>query len=276
MQRPRSTIWRSRRKTDARAAGSAGFLHGGSSKGIRDSAVFLLVVFAFSAVFPSRTLAYRPFVSTDADVAAKGETEVELGFAGVPRGGGIGEMSVPGLILNLGISRNWEVVGEFEVRVYDGEDGRDVELEDPALFLKGVLREGFLQDEDGRSLAVEFGFLLPSTAAGEGKVGVEGVAILSGGKSGVTYHLNLGGEMDRADFAPGGVWGVILEYPSGGSLRAVGELNGDFKRGGSPGNCRMLGFIWETGGAAFDFGARKCSRGADSEWEYTAGVTFSF
>jgi len=243
---------------------------------VRRFAAFLSLVLAVSAVFSPRACAYRPFVSTDADVAAEGETEVELGFTGVPRDGGIGEMSVPGLILNRGISKNWEVVGEFEVRVYEGEDGRKVELEDPALFLKGVLREGFLQDEEGRSLAVEFGFLLPSTVAGEGGMGVEGIAILSGGGSGLTYHLNVGGEMDRTDFAPGGVWGVILEYPSGGGLRVVGELNGAFRRGESPENSRMLGFVWETGETALDFGARKCSRGADSEWEYTAGVTFSF
>ncbi len=128
----------------------------------------------------SNVYAYRPFVSTDAAVAEKGEVEIELGLFGISHDEGIDEITVPSLILNYGISKSWEVVGEFDVQVYKEGEERDRELKDPALFLKGVLQEGILQGKEGTSIAVEFGALLPSTVRGKRDAGIEGIGILSG------------------------------------------------------------------------------------------------
>jgi hypothetical protein len=67
---------------------------------------------------------------------------------------------VPNAVLNNGFIRNLELVGEFAVE----EPPRgSVQLADPALSLKAVLKEGVLQDKSGASFAVEAGPLLPST-----------------------------------------------------------------------------------------------------------------
>ena len=42
----------------------------------------LLIIAAVLSGTPSRALAYRPFVSTDAAVAGPGEVEIEFGYAG--------------------------------------------------------------------------------------------------------------------------------------------------------------------------------------------------
>lgn len=234
-----------------------------------------IVILSFCSFTPS-VFAYRPFVSTDAAVAEKGELEIEVGLFGISHDKGTDEITVPSLILNYGLFKNWEVVGEFDVQVHKEGKDRNCELKDPALFLKGVLREGILQDKEGPSFAVEFGVLLPSTVKGERDAGFEGLGIVSGKMSDFVYHLNFGGELDREDFEPNGIWGVILEYPHDGKFRAVGEVNGVVKYDGSPDNSGLIGFIWERAGVDIDLGFRKGFSDAASDWELTTGITFSF
>ena len=140
-------------------------------------AFFIAVIFLF--LLPCRdAFGYRPFVSTDAAVAGQGELEVELGILGFSHNEGIDEVTVPSVRLNYGILKNLEVVGEFYVQIYKEGDERDMELKDPAMFFKGVLREGVLQNRQGPSFAIELGVLLPSTVKGEGRAGFEGAGIL--------------------------------------------------------------------------------------------------
>ncbi len=238
-------------------------------------AVFFMLVFVF--LIPSRhAVAYRPFISTDAAVVDRDELEIELGLFSISHEEGKDEITVPSLVLNYGILKNWEVVGEFGIQVYrEGED-RNTELKEPALLLKGVLREGLLQNQQGPSLAVEFGVLLPSTVKGERSAGLEGIGIFSGKIRKLAYHLNFGGELDREDFDLNGIWGIILEYPFEGKLRLVGEINGVFKRNELPENLGLIGFIWEVRGVALDSGLRVGLTEAAPDWELTAGITFSF
>ena len=56
------------------------------------------------------------------------------------------------MVLNYGFAKNWEAVGEFRV-----ESSPEFEITDPGLFLKGVLREGVLQEKEGLSFAIEAG-----------------------------------------------------------------------------------------------------------------------
>ena len=153
---------------------------------------------------------YRPFVSTDAAVADVKEMEIELGYFNLERERGKNTFIVPKAVLNYGLVRNLELVGEFAV-----EEPRHgpVRLADPALSLKAVLKEGVLQEKNGISLAVEAGPLLPATNREENRFGFEGIGILSGKLDALTYHVNFGGGVDRAQTNPFMVWGVIAELP---------------------------------------------------------------
>ncbi len=216
--------------------------------------IILLLALAIAAVSSgigvSNAYAYRPFVSTDASVVDRNKLEIELGLFTLSHDDGNDEIVVPSLILNYGILKNWEVVGEFDVQVYKEDKDRNFELKDPALFVKGVLREGILQEQEGPSVAVEFGVLLPSTVKGERKAGLEGIGILSGKIANLGYHLNLGLELDREKFDPNAIWGVILEYAVEDKFRFVGEINGVIKEQGPPEDSGLVGFIWEIAGVA--------------------------
>lgn len=235
----------------------------------------LITIVGFITI-PQYVFAYRPFVSTDASVADKNVREIELGFFNISHAEDKNEFVVPSLRFDYGILKNWEAVGEFNVRVHEEGKNQDFELKDSAVFLKGVLREGILQNQQGPSFAVELGVPLPSTVKRESHVGAEGIVVYSSKISNLVYHLNLGGELDREDFAPNGIWGVILEYPCGGRFRLVGEVNGVIKSQGSPDNSGLVGFIWQIGGTYLDFGVRKGFSSAASDWELTTGIDFTF
>src|SRR5262245_3906524 len=64
---------------------------------------------------PSPGLGYRPFVSTDAAVADVKEVEIEFGYFNLERDRGRNTFIVPKAVLNYGLIRNLEVVGEFAV-----------------------------------------------------------------------------------------------------------------------------------------------------------------
>ncbi len=224
----------------------------------------------------SNVYAYRPFVSTDAAVVEKGETELEICLYNFTDDKGLDEITVPGLIYNYGLTDTWEFVAEFDLQIYKEGDDDDSELKDPAVFLKNVFKEGFLQNKDGASIAWEFGALLPSTVNGEHTTGLEAIGIYSGKLSDFVYHVNIGGELDRADFALNGIWGAVLEYPFDSKFRVVAEINGTFQRRGLPSNSGLIGFIWELGDIDLDFGVRRSFSKAASDWQLTAGITFSF
>src|SRR5439155_1394774 len=85
-----------------------------------------------------------------------------------------------------------------------------VRLADPALSLKAILKERVLQEKSGVSFAVEAGPLLPSTNKAENKFGFEGIGIVSGKLASMTYHVNFGGGVDRAETNPCGVLNKAL------------------------------------------------------------------
>jgi hypothetical protein len=176
------------------------------------------------------------------------------------------------VVLNYGIAKNLELVAEFNLQV-----SPDVELTDPSLSLKGVLKEGLLQDKPGVSIAVEAGPLLPSTLPHEDRVGFEVIGIVSGKLAPVTVHVNGGGGLDRGGRGFG-VWGVIGELPVHSKLRLVGEVNGQSTEGDRPNNSALLGIIWQptSKNLFLDAGVRHgISRGAP-DWQFTMGLTFGF
>jgi hypothetical protein len=225
----------------------------------------------------SQTVAwgYRPFVSTDAAVADVKEMEIEIGYFNLERERGKNTFIVPKAVLNYGVIRNLELVGEFAVE--EPPHGL-VRLEDPALSLKAVLKEGVLQEKSGVSFAVEAGPLLPSTSREENRFGFEASGILSGRLNALTYHANFGGGVDRAQTNPFLVWGMIAELPITPKLRLVGEMNGESVRGNSPDNSALIGFIWKSpiSNLSIDAGIRRGISSAAADWMFTTGLTFSF
>ena len=217
--------------------------------------------------------AYRPFVSTDAAVADPRDVEIELGVLTLDRTGRENTFSTPSVVVNYGVRERWELVGQFRV-----QEGSGTEIVEPGVFLKSVMKEGVLQDKEGVSLAVEAGPLLPSTVKGERGLGFEGTGILSARLAPVTFHLNVGGGVDRSDARPFVTWGLIGELPVTARFRFVSEVNGEGTKGRRPNNSVLVGFIWQPTSANFFLDAairRGISRGA-ADWEFTAGVTFGF
>ena len=216
--------------------------------------------------------AYRPFVSTDAAVAEPKEMEIELGAFTLERTGRENTWTTPGLVLNYGLTKNWEAVAEFRV-----ESSPDVNVTDPGLFLKGVLREGALQEKSGLSVAVEVGPLLPSTLPREKHVGFEGIVIVSAAVPPFALHVNGGGGVDRVDARPFGIWGIIGELAVLPGLRLVGEIAGEDARGARPNHSALLGLIWQVASAAWlDAGVRRGLTEGAPDWQVTAGVTLGF
>jgi hypothetical protein len=223
-------------------------------------------------LLPASAWAYRPFISTDAAVADPREVEIELGYFNLERTRGENTIATPSVVVNYGLAKNLELVGEFRLEVSPG-----VEISDPGLSLKGVVKEGVLQDKPGLSVAVEAGPLLPSTLPREHGVGFEAIGIVSGKLAPVTVHVNGGGGLDR-DGHVFGIWGVIGELPLHSKLRLVAEFNGETTQGERPTNSALLGVIWQptSKNLFLDAGIRHGISHAAPEWQFTIGLTFGF
>jgi hypothetical protein len=246
-------------------------LHGAA----RDAARAGTLVLVLLGLLASTAWGYRPFIATDAAVIERARMEIELGYLTLVRTQGENTFEIPQVVLNYGLAQTLELVGEFK-----GEEGPEtgLQLVDPALSLKAVLREGILQEKAGVSVAVEMGLLLPSTVPSERRFGFEGVGIVSLRMSPFTFHLNLGGGVDREATRPFGVWGVITELPIAATVRLVGEVDGESVHGHAANNSGLLGVLWQPRwlNAVVDAGIRRgFSRGAP-DWLFTTGLTFSF
>ncbi len=231
---------------------------------------------AFAMLLPASTAwGYRPFVSTDAAVADPKELEIELGYFNLERSRRKSTFIVPKVILNYGVIKDVEVVGEFEVAEPAHEGAQII---NPGVFLKAVLKEGILQEQDGIGVAVEAGPLLPSTVQGEQRLGFEGIGILSGRLLPFTYHLNVGGGVDRAEANPFVIWGLIVELPVFPRFRLVGEVNGESVKSAPANNSGLFGFIWQppSSKVLIDAGIRRGISSGAPDWLFTLGLTFGF
>src|SRR5215468_3925760 len=235
-------IWRC--PIEARKARRSGCMRCRSTphRDARDAARSGTFVLVLLCLLASSAWGYRPFVSTDAAVVERARMEIELGYLTFVRTQGKHTFMIPQVVVNYGLTQTLELVGEFK-----GEEAPETapQLVDPALSLKAVLREGILQEKAGVSIAVEAGLLLPATVPGEGKLGFEGVGIVSLRLAPFTFHLNLGGGVDREETRPFGVWGVITELPIGATVRLAGEVDGESVRGQAANNSGLLGVLWQ-------------------------------
>jgi hypothetical protein len=219
---------------------------------------------------PASAWAYRPFVSTDAAVADPKEIEIELGYFNLDRTNRENTISTSHVVLNYGVAKNLELVTEFSLQV-----SPEVEVIDPNVSLKGVLKEGVLQDKPGVSVAVEAGPLLPSTLPREHRVGFEAIGIVSGKLALVTLHLN-GGGGSRPDRAAIRYLGCHRRAaaPFEASARRRGQ--GESTQGERPNNSALLGLIWQptAKNLSLDIGVRHGISRAAPDWQFTLGLTF--
>ena len=165
--------------------------------------------------------AYRPFDSTDADVAARGEFELELGPVGFLRSGQDRSLVLSNVVANLGVYDRVELVLQG-AELVNFDRGPRGSLQDAAALVKILLREGVLQGGTGPSIATELGAILP-TLDGDSGVGASADVIVSERASPGTVHLNVQGARTRAG-NPDLFVGTILEGPYEWKARPVAEL----------------------------------------------------
>jgi hypothetical protein len=245
------------------------------ARGVWSRDIVLATAFLVTVGHGTPASGYRPFVSTDAGVVNPKELEIELGYFTLDRAAGENTFIIPKVVLNYGIFRNLEVVGEFELAK---PPRGDIVLLDPGLFLKAVVKEGILQKKDGISCAVEAGPLLPSTVAEERRLGFEGIGVISGRLLSLTYHVNFGGGVERRETNLFAIWGVILELPITANFRLVGEINGENGKGELADHSGLFGVIWQppSFSVLVDAGIRKGISRAAPDWQFTTGLTWSF
>jgi len=237
----------------------------------RFSAVLLVAMLATPA------LAYRPFDSTDADVAGPGEFELELGPIGRLSEGGDKFRVAPAVVANLGLPWRSELVleGQREVALDPAPGAPQSSIVDTGVFVKTVLREGVLQDAPGASVAAEYGLLLPEVH-GESGTGASVAGIVSQRWDAATLHLNAALAWNR-DHEPDLFLGAILEGPYSWPVRPVAEVFGEQASGSPRTTSALLGAIWRThDDLTFDVGLRFAHAGDEIIREVRLGLTWTF
>src|SRR5262249_36315238 len=180
---------------------------------------------------------------------------------------------IPHVVFNYGLFKNWEAVAEFSIL---RSPGGAVNLIEPSLSVKAVLREGVLQEKSGVSIAIEVGPLLPSTEKAERHFGFEGTGIASAKLGPFMFHVNGGLGVSRSTSDLFGFWGVIGELPLASGLRLVGEVDVEKPRHETQNDSGLLGVIWQpwpSKNVSFDAGVRRGFTSAAPGWLVTVGVT---
>jgi hypothetical protein len=219
--------------------------------------------------------AYRPFDGTDAAVVERGEIEIELGPVEYLREGPERSLLAPDLRINYGFIPGWEAAleGKLTHGLTAGIPGTSL-VESQAL-LKGVLREGSLQEKPGPSIATEFGVLLPGINDQHGTGAVLN-GIVSQRWDWGTTHFNAQIALTRerhADY----FLDTIIEGPHDWPVRPVAEFFYEkdvslFRTGSA-----LVGAIWQVqDNIAVDFGLRGARVNSQTTGEIRAGVTFAF
>jgi hypothetical protein len=140
--------------------------------------------------------------------------------------------------------------------------------------LKGVLREGSLQEKSGPRIATEFGVLLPGVHNERG-TGVSLAGIVSQRWEWGTVHLNAAAltREQHADY----FLDAIIEGPRDWVVRPVSEFYFDRNIGQSRTRSALVGGIWQVQeNIAVDFAVRGARLNDHTAGEIRAGVTFAF
>jgi hypothetical protein len=222
----------------------------------------------------STAFGYRPFEGTDAAVAEPGEIEIELGPLQSLREGPAQTLIAPEVVINYGLAKNWEAVWEGEL-AHDRSELHRIRLIGNGAFLKGVLREGGLQDRPGPSIASEFGLLLPGINDDHG-TGASVAGIVSYRWPLATVHLNAVGSVTREHNRDIFI-GTIVEGPQEWQVRPVAEVFREHETDTAHTTSVLIGAIWRARDRlAFDVGLREANRMDHYAHELRAGLTYSW
>ncbi len=225
------------------------------------SAAGVLALLCAVAAWPREAAAYRP--------------EVELGPVGYLREGSDRALIAPAARFNYGFAEGWEAVLEGQAAHGLSGSTRRSSLVGNAASLKGVLREGSLQEKPGPSVATEFGLLLPGTGAEPG-VGGSLAGIISQQWPWLTLHLNAVAAVTRQQHGDLFV-SAIVEGPQDWTVRPVAEVFRERDFGSSTITSGLIGAIWQVRrNLAFDAALRRASVNDRTLDEVRAGLTFSF
>jgi len=208
-------------------------------------------------------------------VAAPGEMEIEFGAVEYLREGSERTLFAPNVRLNYGFAPGWEAVleGELAHGLTAGISG--TRLVGNGAFIKGMLREGSLQEKPGPSIATEFGILLPGIHDERG-TGASVAGIVSQRWSWVTLHLNGAAALTREQHADIFL-DAIVEGPHEWAVRPVAEFFHERDFGQFQTRSALVGAIWQVkDNLAIDFGLRGARVNDHTAGEIRAGVTFAF
>jgi hypothetical protein len=234
-----------------------------------------MVLSAFAGFWSDDAVAYRPFDGTDAAVADFGNLEIELGPTEYVKQADERLLVAPNLRINYGFAKGWEAVLEGKTTHGLSAAARPTSQVENGVFLKGVLREGVLQDQPGPSIATEFGVLLPGINDQHG-TGGSIAGILSQRWEPITVHFNAVAEVTREQHADLFV-STILEGPHDWPVRPVAEIAYERDFGRSQIKSALVGAIWQVRDyLAFDVGLRGGRVNDHPLAEIRAGLTFSF
>jgi len=193
--------------------------------------------------------------------------------AGFLKQGADKTLVAPAWVVNIGISQGWEAVFQGQGQFPLGSSEERASLAGAAAFLKGVLREGSLQDKKGLSIATEFGALLPGINADSG-VGMSLAGIASQRWEWTTVHFNVAAAFTRDQHADLFL-GTIIEGPSKWKVRPVAEVFYDNEFGTSHTVSGLIGAIWQVNDKlSFDIGLRHALTNGRHVDEILAGLTF--
>jgi hypothetical protein len=236
----------------------------------------LLCAMLFAMLAPP-ALAYRPFDSTDADVAGPAEFELELGPVGWLHEGDSSFRVAPAIVANLGLPWRSELVleGRRQVALDPAPGEPSSSIVDTGVFIKTVLREGALQDARGPSIAAEYGLLLPEVH-GESGTGASLAGIVSQRWKAGTLHLNAALAWNR-EHEPDVFLGAILEGSYSWSVRPVAEIFGEQASGGLRTSSALVGAMWRAReDLMLDLGLRFAHSGDELVREVRLGLTWSY
>jgi hypothetical protein len=221
-------------------------------------------------VSPWAAHAYRPFEQTDADVAAQRAWELELGPVGVASQAQQRWFS-PDFVVNYGVAPRFELVldGAAVLPLASPSVATNLDL---ALLLKAVVRRGALQDEDGPSVALEGGALLPSVGLRSG-IGASLACIVSERWTFATVHVNAELQLTR-EHQLGAVVGAIAEGPWAWTVRPVAEVLVESVELALARTAVLAGLVWRLSEhLSVDASARATWLGGAPILEGRAGLT---
>lgn len=232
-----------------------------------------VALWLFATLTASAAHAYRPFDSTDADVAAPHELEAEVGIS-TARNESTRSSSIPTITLNFGAGHGRELSIDATLE-RDTEQGHERDsLSGAGVTLKQVLRPGSLQGGSGISLAGAASLLIPASRDDLGPGGSILFIASRAGRAG-TIHLDLGLTYETTHDWTRTV-GLIVEGRSRGKWRPVAEFIDEKTQRAEEERSLLAGAIFEsTENFSVDVAVRKPLNDDRDALEWRAGFTWS-